>query len=216
MPRLYNKENLGKQNYGTVRSHLKLVAYCEITYEKGWTKGTNRCSWPFRISISPERESQRDCGLFSKPVHFSWPVWGKPWVRVETKTQSLLASVGGTPSGKVRPYVIQKLVKTLKLRTACGLDGILNECLRHLWRRPLVHLTHLFNHCVRLSHFPKPWKEAKFITLPKPGKDLKFPQNLRPIRFLSTTGKLLKKVILKIAQRHIEERGLFNASQLRI
>jgi hypothetical protein len=30
---------------------------------------------------------------------------------------------------------------------------------------------------------------------------------------LSTTGKLFKKVILKIAQRYIEERGLLNANQ---
>jgi hypothetical protein len=30
---------------------------------------------------------------------------------------------------------------------------------------------------------------------------------------LSTTGKLLEEVILKIVQRHIEERGLLNASQ---
>jgi hypothetical protein len=29
---------------------------------------------------------------------------------------------------------------------------------------------------------------------------------------LSTTGKLLEKVILKIVQRHIEQRGLLNAS----
>jgi hypothetical protein len=77
----------------------------------------------------------------------------------------------------------------------------------------LVHLTHLFNHCLRLSHFPNPWKEAKVITLPKPGKDPKFPQNLRPISLLSTTGKLLEKVILKLLQKHIDERGLLNASQ---
>jgi hypothetical protein len=47
--------------------------------------------------------------------------------------------------------------------------------LRPLPRRPLIHLTHLFNHCIRLSHFPTYWKEAKVITLPKPGKDPKFP-----------------------------------------
>jgi hypothetical protein len=78
---------------------------------------------------------------------------------------------------------------------------------------PLVYLTHLLNHCLRLSHFPNPWKEAKVITLPKPGKDPKFPQNLRPISLLSTTGKLFEKVIIKILQEHIEERGLLNASQ---
>jgi hypothetical protein len=64
-----------------------------------------------------------------------------------------------------------------------------------------------------MSHFPDPWKEAKVIALPKPGKDPKFPQNLRPISPLFTMGKLFEKVILKILQKHIEERGLLNARQ---
>jgi hypothetical protein len=80
-----------------------------------------------------------------------------------------------------------------------------NECLRYLPGRPLVHLTHLFNHCLLLSNFSKPWKEAKVITLPKPGNDPKFPKNLCLIGLSSTTGKLFEKVILKIVQRHIEE-----------
>jgi hypothetical protein len=71
----------------------------------------------------------------------------------------------------------------------------------------------LFNHCFRLSHFPKSMKKAKFITLPKPGKDPTFPQNLRPISLLSTTGQLFEKVVLNIVQKHIEERNLLNASQ---
>jgi hypothetical protein len=78
---------------------------------------------------------------------------------------------------------------------------------------PLVHLTHLITHCIRLSHFPTPWKEAKVIALPKPGKDPKFPQNLRPISLLSTTGKRFEKVVLKIVQRHIENKKLLNANQ---
>jgi hypothetical protein len=101
----------------------------------------------------------------------------------------------------------------LKLNKACGIDGIPNECLRHLPRRPLVDLTHLFNHCLRLSHFPQSWKKAKIITLPKPGKDPNFPQNLRPISLLPTTGKLFEKVILQFFQKHVEEKGLLNASQ---
>jgi hypothetical protein len=47
----------------------------------------------------------------------------------------------------------------------------------------------------------------------KPSKDPKFPQNLHPISLLSTLGKLFEKVILKIIQKHIDERGLLNASQ---
>jgi hypothetical protein len=93
------------------------------------------------------------------------------------------------------------------------MDGIPNQCLRYLPRRPLVHLTHLFHHCLRLSHFPQSWKEAKIKTLPKTGKDPKFPQNLRPISLLPTTGKLFEKGILKIVHKRIEQKGLLNANQ---
>jgi hypothetical protein len=71
----------------------------------------------------------------------------------------------------------------------------------------------MINHCLRLSHFPTPLKDAKIITLSKPGKDSKFPHNLRPTGLLSTTGKLFEKVILNIVKRHIDEKGLLNAGQ---
>jgi hypothetical protein len=44
-------------------------------------------------------------------------------------------------------------------------------------------------------------------------KDLKLPQNLRPISLLPTTGKLFEKVIFEFLKKHIDEKGLFNASQ---
>jgi hypothetical protein len=100
--------------------------------------------------------------------------------------------------------VPKKTLWRLQLNKACGTDGITNECLRHLPRRHLVHITHLFKQCFQLSHFPQPSKEAEVIALSKRGKDSKFPQNLRPISFLSTTAKLFKKTILKIFQRHVE------------
>jgi hypothetical protein len=91
--------------------------------------------------------------------------------QVETTVQALLSYVDDNPLGKVGPCDI-KLANILKLRKACGFDGIPNKCLRHLPRRQLVHLINLVDHCLWLSHF------AKVITLPKPGKDHKFPQNL--------------------------------------
>jgi hypothetical protein len=56
--------------------------------------------------------------------------------------------------------------------------------------------------------------EEKVVALPKPDKDPKFPQNLRPISLLSSVGKVFEKIILEIVKRHIEERHLLNASQL--
>jgi hypothetical protein len=72
-------------------------------------------------------------------------------------------------------------------------------------RRPLVHLTRLFYHCLRLFHFLALWKEAKIIPLPKPGKDPKIPPKLLLRSLLSTTGKLYEKLILRTIQRHVEE-----------
>jgi hypothetical protein len=56
---------------------------------------------------------------------------------VETRVQALLTPLDETPLEKLRLCDIQKLVKILKLRKACGLHGIQNKCLRHLPRRLL-------------------------------------------------------------------------------
>jgi hypothetical protein len=51
------------------------------------------------------------------------------------------------------------------------------------------------------------------IALSKPSKDQNFPQNLRPISLLSTTGKLFEKVIQQLIQRHLEVNNLINANE---
>jgi hypothetical protein len=87
--------------------------------------------------------------------------------RVEARVQTLLEAVDNKLPERIRPCDLQKLINSLKLRKSYGIDGIPNECLRRLPRRPLVLLTHSFNHCLRLSHFSKCWKEAKIITFPE-------------------------------------------------
>jgi hypothetical protein len=121
---------------------------------------------------------------------------------VEARVQALLEAVDSDPPERIRPCNLQKLLNSLKLKKACGIDDIPNKCLRHLPRRPLVHLTHLINHCIRLPHFTTSWKEAKVVALPKPGKDPKVPQNLRPISLLPSMDKVFEKVILEIVKRH--------------
>jgi hypothetical protein len=87
------------------------------------------------------------------------------------------------------------------------------DCQRRLLSRPRFVRAVAPRIFIQLSQFPVSWKEVKAITLPKAGKDPKFPQNLRPISLLSITGKLFEKVILKIIQRNLEERDLLNARQ---
>jgi hypothetical protein len=117
--------------------------------------------------------------------------------RVEARVQALLTAVDENPPANFRPHDVSKGIRSLKLGKACGIDDIPNECLRHLPRRYLVLVTHLFNHCLRLCHFPASWKEAKTIALPKPGKNPNFPENLCAISLLCTMDNLLEKLILK-------------------
>jgi hypothetical protein len=63
--------------------------------------------------------------------------------QVEARVQALLEADDNDPPAKVRPCDLHKLIHSLKLNKACEIDGIPNEWLRHLPRRPLVHLTHL-------------------------------------------------------------------------
>jgi hypothetical protein len=58
---------------------------------------------------------------------------------VEARVQALLETEDNNPPPpeRIRPRDLQKLVNFVKIRKACGIDGILNECLRHLPKKPL-------------------------------------------------------------------------------
>jgi hypothetical protein len=56
---------------------------------------------------------------------------------VETGVQAVLTSVYDTLLRKVKPRDTHKLANSLKLRNACGLDGIPNESLWDFPRKPL-------------------------------------------------------------------------------
>jgi hypothetical protein len=81
--------------------------------------------------------------------------------RMEARIQALLADENSNPPEKIRPCDLQKLINILTLKKTSGINGITNESLKHLPRRPLVHLTHLINHCIRLSYFPHLGRKQK-------------------------------------------------------
>jgi hypothetical protein len=46
---------------------------------------------------------------------------------LEARVQALLKAVDSDPPERIRPYDLQKLINSLKLRKACGIHGIPNE-----------------------------------------------------------------------------------------
>jgi hypothetical protein len=79
---------------------------------------------------------------------------------VEAQVEARLATVDEDSPLNFRPCAVSKEIQSSKLGKACGFDGILNEYFQCLPRRPLVHLTHLSNHCLWLGGLLPRWKEA--------------------------------------------------------
>ncbi|GFW15503.1 RNA-directed DNA polymerase from mobile element jockey [Trichonephila clavipes] len=59
-----------------------------------------------------------------------------------------------------------------------------------------------------MNHFPKPWKHATIIMLPKPKKDLKFPINFRPISLISSIAKIYEKILLTRIEKHTTDNNI--------
>jgi hypothetical protein len=122
------------------------VDYCDTGYRKGWIKDTNNFHGPLGITYYPKEEANiiADC---LENQFISHDLSDENHEReVDTTVQALLAYIDGTPLDKLRPCDIHKLANSLKLRKASGLDGIPNECLRHL-----LHLLPLLPLVPRIS-----------------------------------------------------------------
>lgn len=100
-------------------------------------------------------------------------------------------------------------VKRLKNKKAPGIDGITNQVIKELPGIACERLVDIFNASLRLQHFPRPWKEAKVVAFPKPGKSHRDPANWRPISLLSGLSKLLERAILSRLMEYNESNGGF-------
>jgi hypothetical protein len=125
--------------------------------KKDGSKASTAIHGPLDLKYQP-----LNCGLENQFTPRDLCDGNNKW-QAETRVQALHETVDGTSLKNVRPCEIQKLIRSPKLRKACGNDGIPNECLRNLQRRPLTYSTHLYNHCLRLLDFPKSWKVRRML-----------------------------------------------------
>lgn len=64
-------------------------------------------------------------------------------------------------------------------------------------------LCDIFNQCLTQGYFPKDWKVATVIPIPKPNKPANTTGGWRPICLLSTLAKILDKIMIERIQRHM-------------
>ena len=97
----------------------------------------------------------------------------------------------------VTPSEVKKEIKSLKSSKSPGPDKISNLVLKNMPYKMICHITKIFNCALKLEYFPKCWRHAHIVTIPKNKKNPCLPENRRPISLLDTHGKLLEKIILR-------------------
>ncbi|GBN66974.1 Retrovirus-related Pol polyprotein from type-1 retrotransposable element R1 [Araneus ventricosus] len=101
-------------------------------------------------------------------------------------------------------------LKQSKRRKAPGLDRLQYEIIIAINSKSPPFLVSLFNRCLDMGNFPRPWKRAKLVLLNKPGKDTNDPRAYRPICLLSTLRKVLDKLVSQRILHHYHSNNLLN------
>lgn len=97
--------------------------------------------------------------------------------------------------------------------TSPGHDGIPYQIVRELPPPCLQILLDLFNEVWHTGNFPKSWRKALVIPIPKPGKDLSVPSNYRPIALTSCLCKSLERILNKRLTYFLESNDIIDVHQ---
>jgi len=108
---------------------------------------------------------------------------------------------------------ILSIVRNLKNPKAPGLDEVNNILIKNLPPKGFEYLKFIINSCLKLNHFPKIWKHAKVIPIPKPGKPANETSSYRPISLLSSISKILERVLLNRINDHLEDNNIIPNQQ---
>ena len=122
----------------------------------------------------------------------------------------------GDASPLVAPPTVEEVLEHLrkcKTRSAAGLDGVGYALLKKAPPSYHAYIAKFFGACLRIGYFPKAWKHAKVIMIPKPNKDTSSAKNYRPISLLSCLGKLFERLLAGRLSKYLEKKGLFNKNQ---
>lgn len=129
-------------------------------------------------------------------------------VDLEEEVLTSLRHLDETPPDPIATATFNELaniIKRLKNKKAPGGDSITNISVKYLPLKAKVKLLNIINACLRLNYFPDVWKKANIITIPKPGKDHRRPENHRPISLLSAFSKIFERIILARLLKQVDK-----------
>jgi hypothetical protein len=114
--------------------------------------------------------------------------------REQTLGYVLLKSLA-TPD--FRNHEVEEVIRNLQVKKCPGPDGIDGVIAKRIHKILTTFWSTVFNKCFLLGCFPKVWKEARVIAIPKSDKSkLHTVQGYRGISLLSIPGKSLEKLVI--------------------
>ena len=107
---------------------------------------------------------------------------------------------------------VLKIIKEINKSKSSGLDNISSFIIKEAFGILLPEVTFMFNLSICSSKFPKAWKQALVVPIPKTGNLTKV-QNYRPISLLPLLGKILEKLIHQQLSAYLEAEALLADTQ---
>lgn len=92
-------------------------------------------------------------------------------------------------------------------KTAPGPDGIPARVVALTAEITAGRLRQLFDRCLETGRFPRIWKQARMVLIPKEGKPAGTPSAYRPICLLDEAGKLFERILAARLREHLSRNG---------
>lgn len=102
------------------------------------------------------------------------------------------------PSSSFPPFTQQEILEAsrkLNGKKAPGTDNQDPNLIKNLCKHFPSLVQEILNTCIKLNHFPIPWKTANVIFFHKKGRNEREPGSYRPISLLPALSKIFEKVI---------------------
>ncbi|GIY54783.1 probable RNA-directed DNA polymerase from transposon BS [Caerostris darwini] len=108
---------------------------------------------------------------------------------------------------------IGSVISNIKPNKSPGPDSIPGELVKEMYYANKVWFMALLNRLLEDGVFPKEWKRANVVFIPKENKDLSVAAHYRPICLLSSWGKIFDKLISNRITYYLEVNDFFNPRQ---
>ncbi|GIY54776.1 uncharacterized protein CDAR_391101 [Caerostris darwini] len=92
---------------------------------------------------------------------------------------------------------LESVINNIKPNKAVGIDGIPGEVIKEIYLANPKWFLRLLNILLERGEFPRIWKIARVVLIPKEGRDLSQLRDYRPICILPCWGKILDKIVLE-------------------